>query len=97
MAGVPATLRLRAEEAPTDTREETSASRRIRWSEDVVDNEGMGKKSSKGTSKLYASPLKQLISLTALSMLHLPQSPAGRREQLGIRLRFQLLRLRQRH
>jgi protein phosphatase 1 regulatory subunit 11 len=65
MARVPATLRLRAEEAPTDTREETSASRRIRWSEDVVDNEGMGKKSSKGTSKLYSSPLKQLISLTA--------------------------------
>ncbi|EKV15006.1 Type 1 phosphatases regulator ypi1 [Penicillium digitatum] len=41
------TLRLRAEEAPTDTSEATSSSRRIRWSEDVVDNEGMGKKSSK--------------------------------------------------
>ncbi|KAJ5855729.1 uncharacterized protein N7529_009673 [Penicillium soppii] len=41
----PATLRLRAEEAPAA--EETSSSRRIRWSEDVVDNEGMGKKSSK--------------------------------------------------
>ncbi|KAJ5589514.1 hypothetical protein N7537_012192 [Penicillium hordei] len=40
------TLRLRAE-APTDTSEATSSSRRIRWSEDVVDNEGMGKKSSK--------------------------------------------------
>lgn len=39
------TLRLRAEEAP----EATSSSRRIRWSEDVVDNEGMGKKSSKGS------------------------------------------------
>ncbi|CAI7582530.1 unnamed protein product [Penicillium glandicola] len=44
---IPTTLRLRAEEAPTDTSEETSSSRRIRWSEDVVDNEGMGKKSSK--------------------------------------------------
>ncbi|KAJ5772809.1 hypothetical protein N7457_007705 [Penicillium paradoxum] len=44
---LPATLRLRAEEAPPDTSEETSSSRRIRWSEDVVDNEGMGKKSSK--------------------------------------------------
>ncbi|KOS40084.1 hypothetical protein ACN38_g9074 [Penicillium nordicum] len=41
------TLRLRAEETPTDTSETTSSSRRIRWSEDVVDNEGMGKKSSK--------------------------------------------------
>jgi protein phosphatase 1 regulatory subunit 11 len=28
-----------------------STSRRIQWSEDVVDNEGMGKKSSKGTSQ----------------------------------------------
>ncbi|KAJ5466853.1 hypothetical protein N7475_004605 [Penicillium sp. IBT 31633x] len=44
---VPTTLRLRAEEAPTSTSEETSSARRIRWSEDVVDNEGMGKKSSK--------------------------------------------------
>ncbi|KAJ5297998.1 hypothetical protein PENANT_c012G03179 [Penicillium antarcticum] len=43
----PTTLRLRAEEAPTNTREETSSGRRIRWSDDVVDNEGMGKKSSK--------------------------------------------------
>jgi len=35
------TLRLRAEG------EETSQGRRIQWAEDVVDNEGMGKKSSK--------------------------------------------------
>ncbi|KAF3385571.1 Type 1 phosphatases regulator ypi1 [Penicillium rolfsii] len=40
------TLRLRAEDTP-DTTAEPSPSRRIRWSEDVVDNEGMGKKSSK--------------------------------------------------
>ncbi|KAJ5583693.1 hypothetical protein N7535_002313 [Penicillium sp. DV-2018c] len=46
-ARLPATLRLRAEGAPTHTGDETSSSRRIRWSEDVVDNEGMGKKSSK--------------------------------------------------
>jgi hypothetical protein len=51
IARVPATLRLRAEQAPTNTREATSSSRRIRWSEDVVDNEGMGKKSSKGKLK----------------------------------------------
>ncbi|KAJ5622810.1 Type 1 phosphatases regulator ypi1 [Penicillium lividum] len=42
------TLRLRGEDAPSVT-PEPSSSRRIRWSEDVVDNEGMGKKSSKGT------------------------------------------------
>ncbi|KAJ5768813.1 Type 1 phosphatases regulator ypi1 [Penicillium odoratum] len=40
------TLRLRGEDAPSVT-PEPSSSRRIRWSEDVVDNEGMGKKSSK--------------------------------------------------
>lgn len=39
----PTTLRLRAEPA------EPSERRRIQWAEDVVDNEGMGKKSSKGT------------------------------------------------
>ncbi|KAJ6131011.1 hypothetical protein N7523_001471 [Penicillium sp. IBT 18751x] len=39
------TLRLRGDETPS-TREPSTA-RRIRWSEDVVDNEGMGKKSSK--------------------------------------------------
>ncbi|KAL4905675.1 hypothetical protein BDW74DRAFT_11368 [Aspergillus multicolor] len=40
------TLRLRAEENSSTRHEETPA-RHIRWSEDVVDNEGMGKKSSK--------------------------------------------------
>ncbi|CEJ59063.1 hypothetical protein PMG11_07699 [Penicillium brasilianum] len=40
------TLRLRAEDT-SDTTAEPSPARRIRWSEDVVDNEGMGKKSSK--------------------------------------------------
>lgn len=50
---IPTTLRLRAEEAP----EATSSSRRIRWSEDVVDNEGMGKKSSKGIKAPEFSPI----------------------------------------
>ncbi|KAJ5212713.1 uncharacterized protein N7498_004359 [Penicillium cinerascens] len=39
------TLRLRGDETPSAS--EPSSARRIRWSEDVVDNEGMGKKSSK--------------------------------------------------
>lgn len=43
------TLRLRGEDSTTTTRESSSA-RHIQWSEDVVDNEGMGKKSSKGLS-----------------------------------------------
>jgi len=37
----PTTLRLRAEAEPSERR-------RIQWAEDVIDNEGMGKKSSKG-------------------------------------------------
>ncbi|KAJ5160639.1 uncharacterized protein N7482_007643 [Penicillium canariense] len=40
------TLRLRGEDTQSTTAEPSPA-RRIRWSEDVVDNEGMGKKSSK--------------------------------------------------
>ncbi|KAI7266342.1 hypothetical protein KC345_g8214 [Hortaea werneckii] len=40
----PPTLRLRAEETPPQP---TSPSPHVRWAEDVVDNEGMGKKSSK--------------------------------------------------
>ncbi|KKK20010.1 hypothetical protein P175DRAFT_0473233 [Aspergillus ochraceoroseus IBT 24754] len=42
------TLRLRAEDAPPPpVSQDEAPSRRIRWSEDVIDNEGMGKKSSK--------------------------------------------------
>lgn len=39
----PPTLRLRAEETPP----QPEPSQHVRWAEDVVDNEGMGKKSSK--------------------------------------------------
>ncbi|KAL2815454.1 phosphatase inhibitor-domain-containing protein [Aspergillus cavernicola] len=45
-ARVTGTLRLRAEGDPSVSRNEPPA-RHIRWSEDVIDNEGMGKKSSK--------------------------------------------------
>ncbi|EHA17713.1 hypothetical protein ASPNIDRAFT_38674 [Aspergillus niger ATCC 1015] len=43
------TLRLRGADEPAANRLELNEgnSRRIRWSEDVIDNEGMGKKSSK--------------------------------------------------
>ncbi|KAE8348301.1 type 1 phosphatases regulator ypi1 [Aspergillus coremiiformis] len=43
------TLRLRAENEPSigSVTEERDSHRRIHWSEDVIDNEGMGKKSSK--------------------------------------------------
>ncbi|GES65103.1 type 1 phosphatases regulator ypi1 [Aspergillus terreus] len=61
-AGISGILRLRAEDAPptTNTRDDADTdagpSRRIRWSEDVVDNEGMGKKSSKGELPLPELP-----------------------------------------
>ncbi|PYI04841.1 type 1 phosphatases regulator ypi1 [Aspergillus sclerotiicarbonarius CBS 121057] len=46
---VSTTLRLRAGNAPSTRaiNQDESTSRHIRWSEDVIDNEGMGKKSSK--------------------------------------------------
>lgn len=54
---LPGTLRLRGDETPNTN--EPAPARRIRWSEDVVNNEGMGKKSSKG---LEASPPLSLPS-----------------------------------
>lgn len=45
------TLRLRADDSTatsSNVGNEDVPSRRIRWDEDVVDNEGMGKKKSKG-------------------------------------------------
>ncbi|KAB8229254.1 PPP1R11/YPI1 family protein [Aspergillus alliaceus] len=46
---VPGMLRLRAENEPIveSIAEDGGSHRHIRWSEDVIDNEGMGKKSSK--------------------------------------------------
>lgn len=76
------TLRLRG--APlaetTQTTTETASTRRIRWSEDVVDNEGMGKKSSKGKTThhmnrgLLAAYSQEILSFECLflSPLFLP-------------------------
>jgi len=63
----PTTLRLRAEAEPSE-------GRRIQWAEDVIDNEGMGKKSSKGMF-----PFTLCLSLLTRnnSMLHLPQTTRG--------------------
>jgi hypothetical protein len=75
---VTGTLRLRAEDVPS-VDQDASPARRIRWSEDVVDNEGMGKKSSKGTDPGQAikDPISLVMSATncsaIVSMLHLPQ------------------------
>lgn len=42
------TLLLRGESTPDSNSTRPRPRRRIRWSEDVVNNEGMGRKSSKG-------------------------------------------------
>lgn len=49
------TLRLRGEDNSTSSgiNNESIPNRHIRWSEDVVDNEGMGKKSSKGDDLFF--------------------------------------------
>lgn len=74
------TLRLRGDDTPSS--QEPSSSRRIRWSEDVVDNEGMGKKSSKGSPHPNPAPTPNYEpkSNRQPSMLHLPQSPPSRRK-----------------
>lgn len=64
---LPGTLRLRGEETPSAPAAPSSSSGpRIRWSEDVVDNEGMGKKSSKGkiTSQYATSCPRMSVFLT---------------------------------
>jgi hypothetical protein len=63
----PTTLRLRAEAEPSERR-------RIQWAEDVVDNEGMGKKSSKG---VFIRPSCLYLLTRNNSMLHLPQTTRG--------------------
>ncbi|OJJ63245.1 hypothetical protein ASPSYDRAFT_139843 [Aspergillus sydowii CBS 593.65] len=57
---VTGTLRLRAEDDASDARDETPT-RHIRWRQDVVDNEGMGKKSSKGTNRDTPQPMTGLL------------------------------------
>lgn len=47
-AGPQPVLRLSAPSGVLRLRAEPTERRRIQWAEDVVDNEGMGKKSSKG-------------------------------------------------
>lgn len=78
------------------TREEksTATGRRIQWAEDVVDNEGMGKKKSKGlSSSLY--PFSIIVVrfgwawiLTSGSLLHIPRPKRDRRIQRRELIRF---------
>ena len=76
------TLRLRGENnaAPSEI---SNPGRHIRWSNDVVDNEGMGKKSSKGKSVSCSTKKKKRVDhsmsshfpLTAVySVLYLSQA-----------------------
>lgn len=73
-ASFPRTLRLRGEsqshvatvgdspriEMPEQEAEDGPASRRVRWDENVVNNEGMGKKSSKGCWLCYPACVTNL-------------------------------------
>lgn len=69
-------LRLSAPSGVLRLRAEPTERRHIQWAEDVVDNEGMGKKSSKGRRKrLQITSLR----LKSFSVLHLPQASCGGR------------------
>lgn len=72
---VSGTLRLRADdEHTTGDNEGAGVTRHIQWSEDVVDNEGMGKKSSKGKHvDVIEIQVQVLIVINhVVSMLHIP-------------------------
>lgn len=64
-------LRLRGARAPAD--------RSVQWAEDVVDNEGLGRKSSKGTSHDRRADCLHTDSIPCNSLLHIPQAQGGRR------------------
>lgn len=74
-------LRLSAPSGVLRLRAEPDQRRHIQWAEDVIDNEGMGKKSSKGTglatrAHSIAVPMSQEQTLTSIrSLLHLPRPP----------------------
>lgn len=59
-----ATLRLRGAHDPAESRRQGRRGPTIRWAEDVVDNEGLGRKSSKGSC---CYDLKFLSALPARS------------------------------
>jgi protein phosphatase 1 regulatory subunit 11 len=65
--------------------------RSVQWAEDVVDNEGLGRKSSKG--KMPAFVARVVIVLTCSSLLHIPQAQGRggvQRRVVIVRLRYRL-------
>jgi hypothetical protein len=58
--------------------EQEGEKRSITWAEDVVDNEGLGRKSSKGLFSLLPRPLWE-YELMNDSLLHIPCSERDRR------------------
>jgi hypothetical protein len=88
-------LRVSAPQGVLRLRAEPTERRRIQWAEDVIDNEGMGKKSSKGS--LHLAYRIGAFANMAYSLLYLPQASRSRRIVgrrllrrffLRIRLRF---------
>jgi hypothetical protein len=66
-------LRLSAPSGVLRLRAEPSERRHIQWAEDVVDNEGMGKKSSKGTNPIRAAVIYEvLINLKSVASITNP-------------------------
>lgn len=65
------TLRLRGEDNSNSSGINTGSApnRHIRWSQDVVDNEGMGKKSSKGDDSFFIVCFLFITSETAISIM----------------------------
>jgi len=52
--------------------ESSRARRRIKWAEDVIDNEGLGRKKSKGSCLAHTSAYHIRLSNQIDSLLHLP-------------------------
>jgi protein phosphatase 1 regulatory subunit 11 len=67
-------LRLSAPSGVLRLRAEPTEQRHIQWAEDVVDNEGMGKKSSKGTVALPHSRCIMLTRCTVCCIYHKPRA-----------------------
>lgn len=72
-----------------------SDGRSVQWSEDTIDNEGLGRKKSKGTlPSRYPPHLAPLLNIHLCSLLHLPPPQRRRRVQRRVFLLFFVLRLR---
>lgn len=74
----------------------SSGARSVQWAEDVVDNEHLKRKKSKGDSPVPSTrhvfsrekPMPTAMFLTRRSVLHLPQAQSHGRVERGVLLIF---------